>query len=361
MEVYEYLDQVEKQIRQEAVREEIRTELRQHIEDQADIYQESGMNRKDAVEKAVEDMGDPVETGVQLDMVHQPQLDKKLMLAVALILTAEAILQIFYYLRIERQSPVFSTAAMLLFGLINFLWMLMFAAKSFFSQKFHEASTWFGMWLSIAVLGAVFGGVGISGAETFGRTSPEVLQRAASMLIIMLPAMYGGMIFGYREKKKGFLRLMVMFAADLLLGLLIGGGICMAFLVPVHMALLTTGIKKIWYGEKRKKLLGRMWILSGILSFTGILVSVHQYGYRQLWKENIYSYLEIPDLPGILKALAGEYFPVSLCVCAVVILGFFLWMILDIRKLTNDLCRILCLGIFLNCHKSDRIIPKKMK
>ncbi len=53
MEVYEYLDQVEKQIRQEAVREEIRTELRQHIEDQADIYQESGMNRKDAVEKAV--------------------------------------------------------------------------------------------------------------------------------------------------------------------------------------------------------------------------------------------------------------------------------------------------------------------
>ena len=132
MEVYEYLDQVEKQIRQEAVREEIRTELRQHIEDQADIYQESGMNRKDAVEKAVEDMGDPVETGVQLDMVHQPQLDKKLMLAVALILTAEAILQIFYYLRIERQSPVFSAAAMLLFGLINFLWMLMFAAKSFF-------------------------------------------------------------------------------------------------------------------------------------------------------------------------------------------------------------------------------------
>src|SRR5699024_672970 len=161
MEVYEYLDQVEKQIRQEAVREEIRTELRQHIEDQADIYQESGMSRKDAVEKAVEDMGDPVETGVQLDMVHQPQLDKKLMLAVALILTAEAILQIFDDWRIERHTPVFSAAVMRLFGLINFLWMLMLAAKNFFSQKFHEASTWSGRWLSIAVLGAVFGGVGI--------------------------------------------------------------------------------------------------------------------------------------------------------------------------------------------------------
>lgn len=410
MEVYEYLDQVEKQIRQEAVREEIRTELRQHIEDQADFYQESGMSRKEAVERAVEDMGDPVETGVQLDMVHQPQLDKKLMFAVALLLATKAILQIFFYLRIERQPTVFSTVAMIMFGLIDFLWMLMFATRSFFSHKFHEASTWFSMWLSIAILGAVFGGTGISVAERVGLTSPEVLQRMASMLITMFPAMYGGMVFGYREKKKGFLKLMVIFAADLLLGLLIGGGICMALLAPAHMALLTIGIKKSWYGEKGKQLLGRMWIFSGILSLTGILASVHQYGGRQLWKDNIHSYLGTPDLPGILKALAGEYFPVSLCVCAAAILGFFLWLILDIRKLTNDLCRMLCLGvlggfliqtlyslaclaglgpyeyvffpllsvwysgmgavhwyhywflgIFLNCHKSDRIIPKKMK
>lgn len=410
MEVYEYLDQVEKQIRQEAVREEIRTELRQHIEDQADFYQESGMSRKEAVERAVEDMGDPVETGVQLDMVHQPQLDKKLMFAVALLLATEAILQIFFYLRIERQPAVFSTVAMIMFGLIDFLWMLMFATRSFFSHKFHEASTWFSMWLSIAILGAVFGGTGISVAERVVLTSPEVLQRMASMLITMFPAMYGGMVFGYREKKKGFLKLMVIFAADLLLGLLIGGGICMALLAPAHMALLTIGIKKSWYGEKGKQFLGRMWIFSGILSLTGILASVHQYGGRQLWKENIHSYLETSDLPGILKALAGEYFPVSLCVCAAAILGFFLWLILDIRKLTNDLCRMLCLGvlggfliqtlyslaclagmgpyeyvffpllsvwysgmgaihwyhywflgIFLNCHKSDRIIPKKMK
>ena len=404
MEVYEYLDQVEKQIRQEAVRKEIRIELGQHIEDQADFYQESGMSRAEAVERAVEDMGDPVETGVQLDMVHQPQLDKKLMLAVAILLAVEAILQIFYYLRIERQPPVLSAAAMITFGLINFLWVLVFAKGSFISQKFHKTSTWFSMWLVIAVLGVVF-----SRAESFGHTGSGQLDIAANRLINMFPAMYGGMIFGYREKKKGFLRLMGILAVNLLLGLLCGGGICMALLAPVHMILLTTGIKKAWYGEKRKKLLGKLWTISGIVSLTGILISVHQYGHRQLWKTNIYSYLKIPDLPGILKILPGEYFPVSLCVCAAVILGFFLWMFLDIRKLTNDLCRVVCmgilggfgvqtlyslgclagledyenvffpllsvwhstgtiywyhywlLGIFLNCHKSDRIIPKKMK
>lgn len=148
MEVYEYLNQVEKQIRQEAVREEIRTELRQHIEDQADFYQESGMSRKEAVERAVADMGDPVETGVQLDMVHQPQLDKKLLISVAILLIVEAGFQIIYYIRVEERPFVFSSVAMSLFALINFFWMLMYAKRSFFSQNFHKTSTWLGMWLT---------------------------------------------------------------------------------------------------------------------------------------------------------------------------------------------------------------------
>ena len=148
MEVYEYLNQVEKQIRQEAVREEIRTELRQHIEDQADFYQESGMSRKEAVERAVADMGDPVETGVQLDMVHQPQLDKKLLISVAILLIVEAGFQIIYYIRVEERPFVFSSVAMSLFALINFFWMLMYTKRSFFSQKFHKTSTWLGMWLT---------------------------------------------------------------------------------------------------------------------------------------------------------------------------------------------------------------------
>lgn len=124
--------------------------------------------------------------------------------------------------------------------------------EKLFSQKFHKASTWFVMWLSIAVLGVVFGGTGISGTERAGLTSPEVLQRMASMLITMLPAIYGGMIFGYREKKKGFARLMAIFAGDLILGFLIGGGICMTLLVPAHMALLTTGIKRTGMGKKEE-------------------------------------------------------------------------------------------------------------
>ena len=160
MEVYEYLDQVEKQIRQEAVRKEIRIELGQHIEDQADFYQESGMSRAEAVERAVEDMGDPVETGVQLDMVHQPQLDKKLMFAVALLLATEAILQIFFYLRIERQPAVFLYSGHDKFSVTDRNFISGYVADCCFRSCFQQ--------------------------ESFGHFPA-----------LLICFMYGGMIFGY--------------------------------------------------------------------------------------------------------------------------------------------------------------------
>ena len=75
----EYLEIVKEQIRQKQMQEELAEELGCHIEDQAEVYRSLGYPVEKAMEKAVEDMGDPVETGVQLDLVHQPKLDKRLL------------------------------------------------------------------------------------------------------------------------------------------------------------------------------------------------------------------------------------------------------------------------------------------
>lgn len=79
MTLSEYLEIVKKQIRQEQMREELAEELRCHVEDQAEVYEELGHSPEKAMDRAVADMGDPVETGIQLDLVHQPRLDKKLL------------------------------------------------------------------------------------------------------------------------------------------------------------------------------------------------------------------------------------------------------------------------------------------
>ena len=64
MKMNEYLSQVTDQIRCQKVHKAVRAELQAHLEDQAEAYESEGMSADEAMEKAVLEMGDPVETGV---------------------------------------------------------------------------------------------------------------------------------------------------------------------------------------------------------------------------------------------------------------------------------------------------------
>ena len=62
--VEEYIRIVTGQIRCKKARELVSDEIRAHIEDQVFAYEEEGIEKERAVEKAVKDMGDPVKAGV---------------------------------------------------------------------------------------------------------------------------------------------------------------------------------------------------------------------------------------------------------------------------------------------------------
>ncbi|WP_026667366.1 permease prefix domain 1-containing protein [Butyrivibrio sp. AE2005] len=70
----EYIKKLLEQVRFEKAHKSIADELRAHIEDQIEVNISDGMEKEAAEKKAVEDMGDPVETGIALDKVHRPQM-----------------------------------------------------------------------------------------------------------------------------------------------------------------------------------------------------------------------------------------------------------------------------------------------
>ena len=70
----EYLNAVVNQIRCKQARDMVKEEIENHIEDQARAYMEMGIEDNEAEQKAVRDMGDPVEAGVSLDRIHRPQM-----------------------------------------------------------------------------------------------------------------------------------------------------------------------------------------------------------------------------------------------------------------------------------------------
>lgn len=100
-EVKQYLDTVCEQIRFQKAHESIKTELQQHIIDQANAYMEKGMEEQKAFETAVVDMGDPVLVGTELDRVHRPKMEWSFIVLVILLSLASIVMrfivQTYYY------------------------------------------------------------------------------------------------------------------------------------------------------------------------------------------------------------------------------------------------------------------------
>lgn len=81
-----YLEKVAGQIRVKRAREPLIRELRDHMELQAQDYQDAGMEASSAQRRAVEDMGDALPVGGELDRAHRPRVQwKGLVLAMALL------------------------------------------------------------------------------------------------------------------------------------------------------------------------------------------------------------------------------------------------------------------------------------
>ena len=71
--IREYLDTVQEQIRWKRARPVVVRELEQHLNDQRDDFLEEENSPEEAERLAVEEMGDPVSVGTELDRVHRPK------------------------------------------------------------------------------------------------------------------------------------------------------------------------------------------------------------------------------------------------------------------------------------------------
>lgn len=93
MDVSEYIDAVTGQMRCKRARGMVAKELSDHIDDQAESYVKEGMEPEAAALEAVRQMGDAVEVGMEMDRLHRPRLDKKVIVAVGIFSLAAIFFQ----------------------------------------------------------------------------------------------------------------------------------------------------------------------------------------------------------------------------------------------------------------------------
>ncbi len=81
----EFMKILTAQIRCVKAREGVAQEISNHILDQAEAYEQTGISHEQALERAVREMGDPVEIGLSMDRIHRPQIDWKMLLITVLL------------------------------------------------------------------------------------------------------------------------------------------------------------------------------------------------------------------------------------------------------------------------------------
>ena len=72
-----YLLQLTEQLQYHPIRQKIYREYEEHIDDETEYGMSMGMTRAEAVEAAVEQIGDPVETGKALDEIAAFLIEKE--------------------------------------------------------------------------------------------------------------------------------------------------------------------------------------------------------------------------------------------------------------------------------------------
>lgn len=93
MNAEEYTQIVSDQIRSKKARSVVVKELQDHIMDQAAAYEAEGQSKEEALDRAVIEMGDPAEVGVELDRIHRPQMSWGTIAMVGLISVLSLLVQ----------------------------------------------------------------------------------------------------------------------------------------------------------------------------------------------------------------------------------------------------------------------------
>lgn len=195
----EYIQALTEQIRCKKARSQVAREIRNHMEEQEDFYMSEGMTRDEAQAEAVKEMGDPVEAGAALDMVHRPQMVWGFLALMGVLYAIGFLVSCFL-------QKNFAGASLLPGGRMHYMIYMLIGFVIMAGVCYVDYSR-LGLWareltllLAAAIAaGVILFGVPVNGAMTFiylpiyGISSINV-----RMLCYLFLPLYGAILYGYR-------------------------------------------------------------------------------------------------------------------------------------------------------------------
>ena len=279
-----YLDKLLSQIRCKKARPFISEEIKRHIEDQIAENLTEGMDAKTAEEKAVEDMGDPVQVGISLDKIHKPKVEWKLLAIVgALSLLGILIQQSICYhatnygvsdqMQATLQPTMTGFVASVVFGFIvmSCIYFIDYTTVAKYSKVIG-----FGIIvLCILCAAGVFGWT-VNGARFY--IGFGMLRVSAVSLLLFYIPVYGAILYKYRNGGVGALFMsLVWLVVPVVIAFQLPNIVTSVILMVSMLIQLTAAIKKGWYRVPVKRTIVILWTASVVLPLISLftMYSLH--------------------------------------------------------------------------------------
>ena len=245
MRAEEYLTILTDQIRCRMARGAVREEIRCHIEDQTAAFLSEGMEQAEAEEAAVREMGDPVETGNELNRIHRPRM------------------------------------AWGMIGLIAVLSLAGYLIQNFMQEKWIAAGE--GAWSSPYSFVYILAGLAVMMAACFADYT-RIAGRARELLILLYlflavsPAVLGTSING----SVSWMKAAAWMIPSVLLMAWRPNIILAGVLLLTYLAVLAAAVWKKWFRVPRKPVLAGIAVFAaGMPAAAGTLIWLFGEGYRR--------------------------------------------------------------------------------
>lgn len=253
----EFIKTLTEQIRCVRARDSVAHEISDHILDQAQAYEESGISHEQALEKAVREMGDPLEIGVALDCIHRPQLDWKMLLMTFLF----SILGFFIMCTAGGLTEQYSVTRQCIFMLLGFGVTI---GVYFFDYSLIGK---YGLVIYIFITAGLF---------LYCMIAPRVNGRivSMSMLVYLYAPAYAGILYRFRGKGyaaiiKGIAMLAI---TSVIAGMLSDSAPATLNLYFICVVMLGIAICKKWFRINRKLAIA---VFAGIVFIIPMLIVIY--------------------------------------------------------------------------------------
>lgn len=288
-----FLKTVQEQIRCKKARETATAEIREHLEEERAFLLQSGIDDPEATEKAIREMGDPVDIGLRLDRVHRPRMDWKLFAGVLFLCVLGLMLQYSVRSFSGIQNALSPFGKQIFSCLLGIGCMYLICRIDYTYLAVRPRILWIG-YIGVLILIAVL-------TPTVNGGHPQAIP----LLLPCIP-LFGGVLYSYRNKGvSGIIRCILFLIPACYACLLMPSISALLILSFSSLLLLTAAIWRHWFGVKRGPALAALWG-GGFLVTIGTFLNICLRNPEQYQAQRLMSILSLADHESYIQTIIHQ-------------------------------------------------------